>query len=162
MEPHLDILLIDEEGDFHVLQAGPDLASADKTQWEGKKIVNSFQFGPALVIDGEPVADELLLDRGHSPDMAQPDLLNQRMCVIQVDKLHYMTLCCAHYGMTLPKFRDLAIWLSGGKAQTVYTLDGGNSSQMIFLGRKKNNVHDEEEHRGITDILYFASAWYKK
>ena len=41
-------------------------------------------------------------------------------------------------------------------------LDGGNSSQMIFLGRKKNNVHDDEEHRGITDIIYFASAWQAK
>ena len=33
---------------------------------------------------------------------------------------------------------------------------------MIFLGRKKNNVHDDEEHRGITDIIYFASAWQAK
>ena len=162
VETHLDVLLIDEDGDFHVLPASKDLGSIDKTTIDGKKVINAFQFGPALVIDGKPVKDKKLVDRGHSPDMAQPDLRNQRMCIMQIDKLHYMALCCAHYGLTLPQFRDLAIWLSGGKAQTVYTLDGGNSSQMIFLGRKKNNVHDDEEHRGITDIIYFASAWQAK
>ena len=61
-----------------------------------------------------------------SIDSFWPELLNQRMCVIQIDKLHYMTLCCAHYGMTLPRFRDLAMWLTDGKIQTAYTLDGGN------------------------------------
>ena len=162
VEPHLDVLLIDEEGDFHVIPAGEEMLAADKTTVDGKKVVNSFQFGPAMVIGGEPVADEILLDRGHSPDMAQPDLLNQRMCVVQIDKLHYMTVCCAHYGMTLPCFRDLVIWLTDGKAQTAYTLDGGNSSQMIFLNHRKNNVHDDMENRGITDILYFASAWYTR
>ena len=160
VETHLDVLQIDEEGDFHVLTSDQDLTAIDKTQVDGKKVINAFQFGPALVIDGKPVADELLLDRGHSPAMAQPDLANQRMCIMQIDKLHYMTLCCAHYGLTLPRFRDLAIAVSGGKCQTAYTLDGGNSAQMIFLGRKRNNVFDEAERRGITDIIYFASAWF--
>ena len=158
VDTSLDVLLIDEDGDFHILPAGEELASTDKTTVDGKKVINAFQFGPALVIDGQPVADDLLLDRGHSPDMAQPDLLNQRMCVCQIDRLHYMVLCCAHYGMTLPRFRDLAMSLADCK--TVYVLDGGNSAQMVFLGRKINNVHDEDEHRGITDILYFASAWF--
>ena len=161
VEPHLDVLLIDEDGDFHVIPAGDEALAADKTTVDGKKVVNSFQFGPALVINGEPVADEILEDRGHSPSMSQPEMANQRMCVIQIDKLHYMTLCCAHYGLTLPRLRDLAMWLTDGKAQTVYTLDGGNSSQMVFLNHRKNSVHDDMENRGITDILYFASAWYR-
>lgn len=161
VEPHLDVLLIDEDGDFHVIPAGDEALTGDKTTVDGKKVVNSFQFGPALVINGEPVADEILEDRGHSPSMSQPEMANQRMCVIQIDKLHYMTLCCAHYGLTLPRLRDLAMWLTDGKAQTVYTLDGGNSSQMVFLNHRKNSVHDDMENRGITDILYFASAWYR-
>lgn len=161
VESHLDVLLIDEDGDFHVIPAGDEALYADKTTVDGKKVVNSFQFGPALVINGEPVADEILEDRGHSPSMSQPEMANQRMCVIQIDKLHYMTLCCAHYGLTLPRLRDLAMWLTDGKAQTVYTLDGGNSSQMVFLNHRKNSVHDDMENRGITDILYFASAWYR-
>ena len=166
-EPNFDLLLVDEDGDFHVITADQDLAAADKTQVNGKKVINAFQFGPALVIDGQPVEDEKLTDRAHSPRDAQPDLANQRMGIIQVDRLHYMVLTCAHYGLTLPKFRDLAMYVSNYRAKTVYTLDGGNSSQMIFLGRKKNNTDfipdpEKEGERPVTDIIYFASAWFTK
>lgn len=160
VETRLDLLLIDEDGDFHILTASEDLAEVDKTQIDGKKVINALQFGPALIVDGQLVPDEILNDRNRSPKEALPDRLNQRMCVMQIDKLHYMTLCCAYYGMTVPNFRDLAYWISGGKAQNAFTLDGGNSSQMIFLGRKKNNVQPEAERRPVTDILYFASAWF--
>ncbi len=166
-EPNFDVLLVDEDGDFHVITADQDLASIDKTQVDGKKVINAFQFGPALVIDGQPVADELLVDRAHSPRDAQPDMANQRMGIIQIGKLHYMVLTCAHYGLTLPKFRDLAMYVSNYQAKTVYTLDGGNSSQMIFLGRKKNNTDvepspDKEGERPVTDIIYWASAWFTR
>ena len=53
VEPSLDMLLIDEDGDFHILSADQDLAAVDKTMVDGKKVVNAFQFGPALVIDGK-------------------------------------------------------------------------------------------------------------
>ena len=166
-EPNFDVLLVDEDGDFHVITADQDLAAIDKTTVDGKKVINAFQFGPALVIDGEPVADEKLVDRAHSPRDAQPDMANQRMGIIQIDRLHYMVLTCAHYGLTLPRFRDLAMYVSNYKARTVYTLDGGNSSQMIFLGRKKNNTDvnpspDKEGERPVTDIIYFASAWFTR
>ena len=165
-EPNFDVLLVDEDGDFHVITADQDLAAIDKTTVDGKKVINAFQFGPALVIDGEPVEDDKLVDRAHSPRDAQPDMANQRMGIIQIDKLHYMVLTCAHYGLTLPKFRDLAMYVSNYQAKTVYTLDGGNSAQLIFLGRKKNNTDtnpdtakDKEGERPVTDIIYFASAW---
>ena len=164
-EPNLDILLIDEDGDFHVLTPEQDLASVDKTKVDGKKVINAFQFGPALVIDGKPVADEILADRARSPREAQPDMANQRMGIIQIDSLHYMVLTCAHYGLTLPRFRDLAMYVSNHKAKTVYTLDGGNSSQLVFLGRKRNLTDTgpkAEGERPVTDIVYFASAWYTR
>ena len=164
-EPNLDILLIDEDGDFHVLTPEQDLASVNKTKINGKKVINALQFGPALVIDGKPVADETLVDRARSPREAQPDMANQRMALIQIDKLHYMVLTCAHYGLTLPKFRDLAMYVSNYQAKTVYTLDGGNSSQLVFLGRKRNLTDagpNSEGERPVTDIVYFASAWFAK
>ena len=45
--------------------------------------------------------------------------------------------------------------------KTVYTLDGGNSTQMIFLNQKINNVTNDNKPRPITDIIYFASAWFQ-
>ncbi|MBR6863193.1 MAG: phosphodiester glycosidase family protein [Acidaminococcaceae bacterium] len=160
VEPNLDLLLIDEDGDFHVVTPDQlDLAAMDKTQIGGKRVVNAFQFGPALVIDGEKVPDEVLLDYGRNPYYSQPDHRAQRLCIAQIGPLQYMVVCNAHYGTDLVTFRDLV--LSIAPCQTVYTLDGGGSTQMVFLGTKINNVQTgEQEIRNITDIVYFCSAWF--
>ena len=50
---YLDMLLIDEDGDFHIYKGGPELADLPKEEIDGKKINNAFQFGPAIVIDGD-------------------------------------------------------------------------------------------------------------
>ena len=52
MGPNQDILLIDEDGDFHVLLAEEHPEEMDKTQINGKKVVNALCFGPALIKDG--------------------------------------------------------------------------------------------------------------
>lgn len=158
--PGLDILLVDEDGDFHVLVPGDtDLETVDKTQVDGKKVVNAFQFGPALVIDGEPVADEVLLDASHSPTHAKPEGRAQRMCICQIDSLQYMVLCCASWGLDLAALRNLV--LSVAPVKTAYTLDGGDSTEMAFLGHQYNaNNKNNEIVRPITDIIYFASAWF--
>ena len=103
--------------------------------------------------------DEKLLDYGHSPAYSEPDRLNQRMAIAQIDHLTYMVVCCAHYGLNLVDFRDLVMSLADVKV--AYTLDGGNSAQMTFLHKKFNNVKaGSNKQRPITDIIYFASAWY--
>ena len=154
----LDLLLIDEDGDFHVLPRSAENRETDKTQINGKRVINAFQFGPALVIDGEKVPDEELLDESHSPTHAEPGSRAQRMCIAQIGPLQYMVLCC-RWGLDLVTLRDLAMSLADCKV--VYTLDGGNSTQMVFLGTKINNVkNDGQNIRAITDIIYFASAWY--
>ena len=156
VEPALDMLLIDEDGDFHILTADEDLAAVDKTQIDGKKVINAFQFGPALAIDGEPVPDEIIMDPDRNPSYAKPSAGEIRLCIAQIDKLKYMVVSCAHWGMELNRFRDLAMSLAPCK--TVYALDGGLSASLVFLNRKFNNVQSGSE-RPITDIIYFASAW---
>ena len=159
VEPSLDILLIDEAGDFHIIPAGEEQSSMDLTVIDGKKVINAFQFGPALIMDGQPQPDETLLDRKHSPTHADPHQLNQRMCIAQIDTLTYLVVCCAHYGATLPTMRDIILEIAP-ECQTAYTLDGGNSTQMIFLGQRINNINaDGAKDRNICDIIYFASAY---
>ena len=158
-DPSLDLLLIDEKGDFHVIQGSSEIESMDKTTVDGRKVINALQFGPALVIDGEKVADEILLDRAHSPHASEPDSgWPQRMCIAQIDELTYMALCCRN-GLTLVQLRDLAMSLAD--CRVVYNLDGGESTQMIFLNSKYNNPKGSNNPRPITDILYFASAWFE-
>lgn len=152
----LDLLLIDEDGDFHVLSRNEENRNIDKTEIDGKKVINAFQFGPALVIDGQKVPDGELIDKSHSPLHAEPEGRAQRMCIAQIGPLQYMVLCC-RWGLSLISLRDLAMSLAD--CRTVYTLDGGNSTQLIFLGQKINNVKSDGDNvRPITDIIYFASA----
>ena len=150
------MLIIDEDGDFHIFTRDEDLEGMDKTQVNGKKAVNVFQFGPALVIDGQKVDDETLLDQSHSPAHAHPHQREQRMVIAQIDKLKYMVLCVAHWGADLPTMRDLA--MSIADCQNVFVLDGGNSAQMVFLGTICNNTENNTDPRKIADIIYFASA----
>lgn len=155
VEPSLDMLLIDEDGDFHIITRNEDMEHANRTEIDGKKIINAFQFGPALVIDGEPVSDEELLDKTHSPSNSRPQGNEQRMCIAQIGPLQYMVLSTVR--SHLVKMRDLVMSLADVK--TAYILDGGESSQMVFLGTLINK--QTYKPRPITDIIYFASAWFE-
>lgn len=159
VEPGLDMLIIDEDGDFHIFTRDDDLVGMDKTQVNGKKAINVFQFGPGLVIDGQKVDDESLLDQRHSPAYAHPHQREQRMVIAQIDTLKYMTLCVSNWGADLPTMRDLA--MSIADCRNVFVLDGGNSTQMAFLGTICNNMENNKDPRKIADIIYFASADFK-
>ena len=156
VEPSLDMLLIDEDGDFHILSADEDLAAIDKTMIDGKKVINAFQFGPALVVDGKAVPDEIIMNPDRSPTYAKPGAGEIRLCIAQIDKLKYLVATCYSWGQELNNFRDMVMSLAPIK--TAYTLDGGLSASLIFLNRKINNVNGSSE-RAITDVIYFASAW---
>jgi exopolysaccharide biosynthesis protein len=144
-----DVLLIDERGDFHIVPAATPESLAT---YEGRGIVNSFNFGPALVIDGERV--KRYVDQDNAANKGR-----QRMCVAQVGPLEYMAIACAgpargSQGMTLDQFSKL---VHSYGVKNAYNLDGGDSTMMIFDGQKINDVKSQSV-RSISDILYFASA----
>ena len=146
-----DVLLIDEDGDFHVYYR-PDAGAFDGTV-DGKKIVNALYFGPILVKDG------MVYDKMDASGMAI-NKKRQRMCIAQTGPLEYMCVCCAgpargSYGMTLERFAQL---VASKGAIVAYNLDGGDSTMMIFGGEKINDVKNHSV-REISDIVYFASAW---
>lgn len=151
---YLDMLLIDEDGNFHIRQGGPELAEMNKEEIDGKKVINAFQFGPALVIDGEPVPDEYVLDEKHSPLTAQPQNWAARIAIAQIEPLHYLVFS-NWYGLNLAQVRDLV--MSIAPCKTVYVLDGGNSGQVVFQKHQVNQ--NEVNDRTIYDIIYFASAY---
>ena len=132
-----------------------DSINAKIEEIDGKKIVNAFQFGPALVVDGEPVDDAYIMDRGHSPASAEPDINNPRMCIAQIDDLHYFVLTCWWHGMNVAQLRDLVLSITPCK--TLYVLDGGNSSQIVYLGTQVNMVPGQND-RTISDTICFLSA----
>ncbi len=149
--PNQDILLIDEDGDFHVVMAADDPASKDLTTVDGKKVINAFSFGPALIVDNVPVMLET-----SSPAMSSPYDRAQRMCIAQTGPLEYLVVCVRDYGLTLQQMVTLVDDLTDN-VEVAYMMDGGESSQMVFMGYLINKP--DRNARDVTDIIYFASAW---
>jgi len=143
-----DILIIDDKGDFHVIIDPTEEAAHS---FEGT-IVNSFNFGPVLVVDGEVVETTKAMNIGI-------DKPTQRMGIAQTGPLSY--LCVAtegpenkdSVGLTIPQFAQLMKDLG---AETAYNLDGGGSSSMVLNGEKINALSTGKS-RAVCDILYFGT-----
>lgn len=147
-----DVLLVDEDGDFHILRT-PYSDEVGMTL-NGKKVLQAFFFGPALVENGELVRDmDLRYDMRAEEQRA-------RMCIAQVGPLEYRCICTTGnmYGYTGMTLTDFAKLVSKLGVQTAYNLDGGDSTMMAFGGERINSPLDPRD-RNIADIIYFASAF---
>ncbi len=156
-----DILVIDEQGDFHAFPAATD---EDIRGFTGT-IVNAFTFGPVLVKDGE--AQPVLVDN-HMGSFARA----QRMGIGQIGPLEYICVCCegpedpGSQGLLLEEFGQLVA--SFGDVQMFYNLDGGSSATMVFRGVNrygkeslftKINAPNNPKVRPAGGCIYFTSAW---
>lgn len=150
-----DMLIIDEKGDFHVLQAATAESFAAFT--EGMTMVNTFSFGPGLVVNGQPLDPEYRAMFNGSLDR------HQRAAIAQVKKgeLEYVIAVSEGNhesdggGLTLKEWSEFLMTLG---VETAYNLDGGNSTALIFHNEKINAVKNHR-HRKLSDIIYFASAY---
>ncbi len=149
---NMDLLLIDEKGDFHILQRGHDSQKEELSAFEAKhEIVNGFFFGPGLVKDGEKL---------EIPDNYQfdPKQKNPRAGIAQLGDLTYALVVVngrtdQSAGVTMAEFAEIMMELG---AEQAYNLDGGNSATLAFNGEVYNDKPQTE--RSVTDIIYFASA----
>ena len=148
---YFDVLLIDDKGDFHIIK---EARQADIDAFEGT-IVNSFSFGPGLVVDG--VVTETFEDRGYGPTKRA-----QRVAICQVAPLEYMCVVTSgpdhnnSTGLTIDEFTQLITSL--GPVQNAYNLDGGTSAWMVWRG-EKINAFGSSKYRTINDIIFFVTAW---
>ena len=148
-----DVLVVDEDGDFHVVQLA-NRGDVGATI-QGKKVINTFFFGPVLVQNGKAV--------WNMPQLSMKDDMKafegrQRMCIAQVGPLEYKCICCGppengSIGMTIAQFAQL---VEKQGVQIAYNLDGGYTTKMYFNGLLVNDASKTD--RPITDIIYFASA----
>lgn len=147
-KPEMDMLIVDENGDFHVI-IDPTM---EKIQQFGGEMVNTFTFGPALIVDGKPVEDNYQDDIGY-------DRKTQRMVMAQDGPLSYVFVATEgpenkdSVGLTIPEMMEFMATLN---VQTAYNLDGGSSSAML-LGNDKINGLSSGKVRPLCDILYFAT-----
>lgn len=149
---NMDLLFIDELGDFHIILRGHEEQEEGVAVFRSEhKIVNGFFFGPALVVDGE---------KQEIPENYQfdPHKKNPRAGIAQLGTLTYALVVVngrtdESEGVTMAEFASVMETLG---AQQAYNLDGGNSATLVFNGQVYNNKPQAE--RSVTDIIYFASA----
>ncbi len=145
----LDTLLIDSDGNFHIVEDTKVESSGVLQQYD---IVNALTFGPELVHDGKALT---ITKRNWEPSTCEP-----RTAICQYDDdLHYL-IClaegrnCYSVGVTMQTFAD-EIATRGVK--TAYNLDGGQSGTIVIGNEVKNKIGWGRE-RAQSDILYFATA----
>ena len=148
-----DILIIDDLGDFHLFVQSQGIKEYPEImKKEGRKLINAFTFGPALVKDGKLL--ELDEDYGYNPNGREP-----RTAIGQMGPLSYVMV------LIEAKDRSGKTGFSQGKhAEFMYNLgcvqafnlDGGNSAEMVF-GEQVIKGQPGGDERTLSDIIYFAT-----
>lgn len=149
-----DVLLIDDQGNFTIVQEGNQEKIEAATT--GMMVVNSFNFGPGLIVDG------VKLDTSYTAKFNLSAESHQRSAIGQIKRgeMEYILAVCEGMwtspgmGLTLNEWVDF-LYLLG--VENAYNLDGGNSTALIFGGEKLNEPGNPY-HRKLSDIIYFASA----
>lgn len=148
----LDALFIDENGDFHIVKNGQkgQEAALKAIKADGHEIINSFAFGPALVIDGElcEIAKTYQWDRnGTTP----------RSAIGQIAPLTYAFVQVGERNTDSPGVsqEQLGQFMYDIGCVQAYNMDGGNSSILVFNGEPYSVKKTE---RDLKDMIYFCSA----
>ena len=143
-----DILIIDENGDFHTF-----IKSEGVTKFEsqtGHRIINAFTFGPALVQEGQ----HLKMDTGYgyNPNGREP-----RAAIGQLGELSYVLVIAEGRGESPGvTHQELADFMYSLNCVEAFNLDGGGSATLVYHGRYFNNLGGNP--REMSDIIYFATA----
>lgn len=146
-----DILLIDTNGDFHIVKRD-NLDMLDFYFSGELDINNAFSFGPALVIDGEK--QEIPEKYSFAPHYKNP-----RAAIGQLGPLEYVCVVVngrtdESEGVTLETLADFMAEIG---CQQAYNLDGGNSATLVLGGQIYNDKSTANE-RSVSDIIYFATS----
>ena len=150
-----DVLLIDDKGDFSVVRKASSAdvhARTAELEADGRKVVNAFTFGPALILDGE-VQEFKREDSTHALNLAVA-----RTVFCQLDTLKYAVFAVdapnTGDGMNCKEIAEFILKIFP-ECKVAYNLDGGGSSK-LFIGQKKANR--APGRREIQGMIYFASA----
>lgn len=150
-----DVLLIDDQGDFSVVTKATSAdveARISELDGEGRMVVNSFTFGPALILDGK--VQEINRDAStHSLNLA-----TARTVFCQLGPLQYAVFAVdspnTSDGMNCKEIAEFIVTVFP-ECKVAYNLDGGGSSR-LYLGKKK--INKATGRREIHGMIYFASA----
>ncbi|MDD3334975.1 MAG: phosphodiester glycosidase family protein [Eubacteriales bacterium] len=149
-----NLLLVDGNGDMSVRvdRKGEDYKGLGN-QWISEGAWQTFEFGPALVENGQALAFSPSFD----VISTKASRLEPRTAIGQIGPLHYIIIVVDgrqdgySVGMSLPDLQQLMIDYG---AQTALNLDGGGSAEIWFQGQILNKPAGGQE-RQVSDIICF-------
>ena len=152
-ETSLDVLFIDENGDFIYYDRNTDTTKEDIEKFvKDNGVQFSLAFGPVMV------RDHKLVDISSYP-IGQNEARYSRTCFCQVDRLHYLFANIGYFSKenTGGTSEELSQWVWEKGVKEAYMMDGGQTSEIIFNGEIFNLLSYGNE-RTVSDMIYFATA----
>lgn len=140
-------------GDMLFSKAGELMKTGETEKFiKDNDVVFAIAFGPILVDKGE-------LQYCASYPIGEINLEYSRSCIAQKDTLHYFLMTINHTDDARPRanINELARFVHSKDVIKAYTLDGGQTAEIVMMGGPVNNV-DFGNERAVSDILYFATA----
>lgn len=148
-----DHLLVYADGTF-VGIPGADFKAGKGEQYIADGVVQSFTFGPLLVMDGEKTTLPTKYVINTKDTVREP-----RTGIGQIDATHYIVIVAdgrrdgwSDKGMTLQEMQQ--VFVENG-CTVAYNLDGGGSATMVLNGQQINKTSGSRE-RDVSDIVYFG------
>ncbi len=149
----VDTCFFDSNGNMIFSKAGQfdDTAAAEQFIRDND-ILFSVSFGPVLVDNGELIPCE-------SYPIGEINTEYSRSCIAQKGELHYLLMTINHTMDARPRatINELGSYIHSKGVDKAYTLDGGQTSEIVMMGGPVNYV-DYGNERLVSDIIYFATA----
>ena len=134
-------------------RAGELMGEGETQQFiDENNVVFAIAFGPVLVDNGE-------LQYCESYPIGEINTEYSRSCIGMTDDLHYLLMTINHTPDARPRatINELARYIYSKGVQKAYTLDGGQTAEIVMFGAPINHV-DFGFERTVSDIIYFATA----
>ena len=149
----MDSCFFTADGDMLFSRAGELMKAGEAEKFiRDNNVVFAIAFGPVLVDKGE-------LQYCASYPIGEIDSQYSRSCIAQKDTLHYFLMTINHTDDARPRanINQLASYVHSKGVIKAYTLDGGQTAEIVMMGGPVNRV-DFGNERAVSDILYFATA----
>ena len=149
----VDSCFFTASGDMLFSRAGELMGEGEAEAFiQANDVVFAVAFGPILVDNGE-----LQCCAGYP--IGEVNTEYSRSVIAMTDDLHYLLMTINHTPDARPRatINELARIIYSKNVRKAYTLDGGQTAEIIMMGGPINHV-DFGEERAVSDIIYFATA----
>ncbi len=149
----VDSCFFTASGDMLFSRAGELMGEGETERFiQANDVLFAVAFGPILVDNWE-------LQYCAAYPIGEINTEYSRSCIAMTDDLHYLLMTINHTPDARPRatINELARIIYSKNVWKAYTLDGGQTAEIIMMGGPINHV-DFGEERAVSDIIYFATA----